>query len=74
VLCPPFFLPPCSGNIMPKPKLKIVGTDGNIFALLGEARKVAIANKMDWATIQKEAIAGDYDNALQVFMKHFDVE
>jgi|688.fasta_scaffold03312_50 hypothetical protein len=59
---------------MPKPKLKIVGTDGNIFALLGEARKVAIANKMDWATIQKEAIAGDYDNALQVFMKHFDVE
>jgi hypothetical protein len=32
---------------MEKPVLKILGTDGNAFALLGKARRVAMQNKMD---------------------------
>lgn len=57
-----------------KPKLKILGEDGNAFAILGKARRVANDNDMDWPTIQKEAMSGDYDHLLQTMMKHFDVE
>lgn len=56
-----------------KPELELVGTDGNAFALLGKARRVALQNEMDWDTIKKEAMAGDYDHLLQTLMKHFDV-
>ena len=56
-----------------KPKLSIVGHDGNAFSLLGEARRVAKANGMDWAPILKEATAGDYDHLLQTLMKYFEV-
>lgn len=57
-----------------KPKLEIVGTDGNAFALLGNARKVALANSMDWSAIQREAMSGDYNHLLQTLMEHFDVK
>lgn len=56
-----------------KPELVLVGTDGNAFALLGKARRVAIENDMDWEKIQKEAMAGDYDHLLATLMKYFDV-
>jgi len=56
-----------------KPKLKIIGTDGNAFALLGKARRTAIKNNMDWTTIQKEATSGDYDNLLATLDKYFEV-
>lgn len=56
-----------------KPELKIIGTDGNAFALLGKARRVAIKNKMDWPTIQKEATSGDYDHLLATLAKYFKV-
>jgi hypothetical protein len=59
---------------MEKPVLKILGTDGNAFALLGKARRVAMQNKMDWDAIQKEATSGDYDHLLQTLMKHFEVD
>lgn len=56
-----------------KPELKIIGTDGNAFALLGKARRVAIKNKMDWPAIQKEATSGDYDHLLATLAKYFEV-
>lgn len=56
-----------------RPKLKIIGTDGNAYALLGKAMSVAKKNKMDWNSIQKEAMSGDYDNLLAVLMRYFDV-
>lgn len=56
-----------------KPELKIIGTDGNAFALLGKARRVAIQNKMDWPAIQKEATSGDYDHLLATLAKYFEV-
>jgi len=57
-----------------KPKLKLVGEDGNAFAILGKARRIAEENNMDWKEISKEAMSGDYNNLLQTMMKYFDVE
>jgi len=59
---------------MEKPKLELVGNDGNAFAVLGKARRVALANDLDWEAIQKEATNGDYDHLLQTMMKYFEVE
>lgn len=60
-----------------KPPLKLVGTDGNAFAILGLA--VRAARKAGWSheqisDFQSEAMTGDYDHLLQTVMKHFDVE
>jgi len=57
-----------------KPKLEIIGTDGNAFALLGKAQRVAKENNMDWDKIQTKAMSGDYDNLLCTLMYYFDVE
>jgi hypothetical protein len=57
-----------------KPILKLVGVDGNAFAILGKARRVAKENNMDWEIIRDEAMAGDYDHLLQTMVKYFDVE
>lgn len=57
-----------------KPVLKIIGTNGNAFAILGKAQRVAKQNGMDWDKIRTEATSGNYDNLLGVMMKYFDVE
>jgi len=57
-----------------KPVLQIIGGDGNVFAILGAARRVAQEYNMDWETIRMEAMSGDYNNALCVMMKYFEVE
>ena len=59
---------------MSKPVLELTGSDGNAFAVLGKARRIAQRNNMDWDSIKKEAMAGDYDHLLQTLMKYFDVE
>ena len=59
---------------MNKPVLRLSGNDGNAFAILGNARKVARQNNMDWEPIQKEAMSGDYNHLLQTMMKYFDVD
>jgi len=56
-----------------KPELKILGENGNAFAILGKARRVALSNNMDWPKIKEEAISGNYDHLLQTMMKHFEV-
>ena len=56
-----------------KPKLKLVGEDGNAFYILGRAMKVAKQNNMDWELIKKEAASGDYDNLMVTMTKYFDV-
>lgn len=58
---------------MVKPKLKLLGTDSNAFAILAEARKVAQENNMDWQEIEDEASDGDYNHLLRTMMKHFEV-
>ncbi len=56
------------------PVLKIIGTDGNAYALLAKARIVAKDNNMDWEKIRDEAMSGDYDHLLLTLCKYFDVE
>lgn len=56
-----------------KPELNLRDADGNAFSLLAKARKVALANNMDWEAIEKEAKAGDYDHLLQTLIKYFEV-
>jgi len=62
---------------MNKPKLVLVGEDGNAFAILGKAFREA--KRAGWTTekIQRfktEATAGDYDHLLQTCMNYFEVE
>jgi hypothetical protein len=61
-------------NQTEKPILSIIGRDGNAFAILAAARRVALTNNMDWNAISKEAMSGDYDNLLSTMMKYFDVQ
>jgi hypothetical protein len=59
-----------------KPKLKIIGKDGNAFSILGEARRAA--KKAGWSKEEvekmlQESMSGDYDNLLNTMSKYFDV-
>lgn len=59
-----------------KPKLILVGLDGNVFSILGRA--IQSARKAGWdkakiSKFQAEAMSGTYDNALQTCCKYFDV-
>lgn len=56
-----------------KPKLKLIGTNGNAYAILGKAKTVAKENNMYWEKIKEEAMSGDYNNLLAVMMEYFDV-
>jgi hypothetical protein len=57
-------------------KVKLVGTDGNAFALLGKVRSALRAGGVppeEVAQFTKEAMAGDYDNLLRVCMEWVEV-
>ena len=59
-----------------KPGLELVGNDGNAWAIMGNAQRVA--RKAGWSRekieeVMDEAMEGDYDHLLQTMMKHFDV-
>ena len=61
---------------MSKPELKLIGEDGNVFAIIGKA--VRVAKKVGWTEdeIKKftaEVTSGDYNNALRVVQKYFNV-
>lgn len=56
-----------------KPELNLRDADGNAFSLLAKARKVALANNMEWDKIEAEAKQGDYDHLLQTLIKYFEV-
>ena len=61
---------------MEKPKLQLVGQDGNVFNVLGQA--IRSAKKAGWTKekIDKftaEATAGDYNHALKTCMDYFEV-
>jgi len=61
---------------MPKTVLKILGRDGNAFAILGAAQ--AAAKKAGWTpdeikAVLDDAMSGDYDHLLVVMSENFDV-
>ena len=58
------------------PKVKLVGQDGNAFAIMGACSKAA--KKAGWSpekikSVMDKMRSGDYDNLLRVAMDHFDV-
>jgi hypothetical protein len=58
---------------LPKPKVKLVGTDGNAFCILG--RVTSALKKAGWTKEQTdefmaEATDGDYDHLLATCMKY----
>lgn len=60
---------------MNKPKLSLIGEDGNAFAILGRARRAA--KKAGWTDAQyneysEKAKNGDYNHLLCVTMEYFD--
>jgi len=60
-----------------KPTVKLVGEDGNAFAIMGRVKKALRRSGADKEYIDKylkEATSGDYDNLLVVSMEYVDVE
>jgi hypothetical protein len=60
----------------PNVKVKLVGEDGNAFAILGRCRTAAKREGVPQAEINtffEECQSGDYDNLLRTCMKWFDV-
>ena len=56
--------------------VKLVGTDGNAFAILGKVHNALVrAGHKDLAKqYMAEATSGDYDHLLQTSMKYVEVE
>jgi len=60
-----------------RPALKLVGTDGNAFAVIAACMRAARKAKMpqeDMDKIRDEMMAGDYNHLLATALKHFAVE
>lgn len=60
----------------PNVHVKLVGTDGNAFALIGKvtaALRKAKVDSNDIKTFQTEAMSGNYDHLLQVCMNTVEV-
>jgi len=60
-----------------KPKLKLVGLDGNAFFILARANQSA--RRAGWSEekrkeVMDEARSGDYDHLLQTMLEHFDCD
>lgn len=60
-----------------RPSVKLIGTDGNAFAVLGNAMRAL--REAGWSQEERdafraEATSGDYDHLLGTVMKYLDVE
>ena len=55
-------------------RFKMVGEDGNVFSIMGQARRLLKSNgRGDLVeAFTKECTSGDYQNALATCMKYFD--
>jgi hypothetical protein len=52
-------------------EIDLNGPDGNAFVLIGIAGNLAKQLYLDKKKIQSEMMAGDYENLIKVFDKHF---
>lgn len=60
----------------PEVKVRLTGTDGNVFGVIGKVQREMKRAKVPSDEIKQfvsEATSGDYDNALQTCMKWVDV-
>lgn len=58
-----------------KVEMKLVGMDGNAFAIMGRFQKAAKKagwNKEEIDNVLKEARSGDYDHLLQTIIEHVE--
>ena len=60
-----------------KPTIKLVGRDGNAFAILAECRRAA--RRAGWESdkindMLNEMMSGDYNHLLVTAMRYFEVE
>ena len=56
-----------------KREIDLTGPDGNVFFLMGTAAQWAKQMGLDDAEIMRDMMSGDYEHAVEVFDKHFDV-
>jgi hypothetical protein len=52
-------------------EIDLTGPDGNAFVLIGTAGNLAKQLRLDGKAIRTEMMAGDYENLVNVFDKHF---
>jgi len=52
-------------------EIDLTGPDGNAFFLIGTASNLAKQLGLDRNSIKEEMMAGDYENLVNVFDKHF---
>ena len=60
-----------------KPVVKLIGQDGNAFAIMGRVKQVLRRSGADREYIDKylsEATSGDYNHLLAVSMKYVEIE
>ena len=60
-----------------KPKVKLLGEDGNAFNIMATVKRALMRAGADQEYINqymKESMSGDYDNLLVVAMKYVEVE
>lgn len=59
-----------------KPAVKLIGEDGNAFAIIGKCKRALKKAGMheEAEAFVKEATAGDYNGVLAAAMKYCDVE
>ena len=60
-----------------KPRVKLTGSSGNVFAILGQVQRAA--KNAGWskdriAEFMQEITSGNYDKVLQMIMENFEVE
>ena len=59
-----------------KPKVKLVGRDGNAFSVIAACKQAADKARWPvekWSKVRTEMMGGDYDHLLGTAMKYFDV-
>ena len=64
-------------NTLGKTTVKLIGEDGNAFAIMGRVKKALMLAGADQEYIDKylkEATSGDYDHLLAVSMEYVNVE
>jgi hypothetical protein len=67
---------PKTGPLFPQVRVRLTGTDGNAFFILGRVSKAAERAGVSQADVDQfmnEAMSGDYDHLLATCVKYFDV-
>jgi hypothetical protein len=62
----------------PRPRVRLIGQDGNAFMILGLCRRAALHGggwtEDQWRAFRDEATRGDYTHLLTTVMDHFEVQ